>query len=252
MFSRTHMLLGEDGMDALARTNVAIFGIGGVGSWTAESLVRTGLLNLTIVDADTVALSNINRQAPATTLTVGKRKVEAMQHRLLEINPEARITAIHDIYTAGTANRFDFERYDYIIDAIDSLADKALLILNATRARHPQLLSSMGAALKLDPTRIRVAEFWDVKGCRLAAALRHRFKKSGIRPYRKFPCVYSDELLPNHPVANVVSTGAEHMTPMAFNKVAINGSLCHITAIFGLTLTGLLLRHLTSTTDGKR
>lgn len=247
IFNRSRLLLGASGMSALAHANVIIFGIGGVGSWAAETLVRTGLKHLTVVDADRVAVSNINRQAPATTLTVGEEKVEAMRRRLLEINPEAEITARCEIYTTETAGQFELEQYDYIIDAIDSLADKALLMLNATQARRPKFYSSMGAALKLDPTRIRVAEFREVKGCRLAAALRRRFKKLGRFPTKKITCVFSDELLPNMGIPADMPEPATD-TPMTFNKVATNGSLCHITAIFGLTLAGLLLKHLTGQT----
>lgn len=246
IFNRSRLLLGDKGMTVLEHANVIIFGIGGVGSWAAETLVRTGLKHLTIVDADRVAVSNINRQAPATTLTVGEEKVEAMRRRLLEINPAAEITARCEIYTADTAGDFDLEQYDYVIDAIDSLADKALLMLNATLARRPKLYSSMGAALKLDPTRIRVAEFREVKGCRLAAALRRRFKKLGRYPSKKIACVFSDELLPNLGIPDNTSESAASDAPMTFNKVATNGSLCHITAIFGLTLAGLLLKHLTA------
>jgi len=252
IFNRSERLLGAEAMEALANARVIVFGIGGVGSWAAEALVRTGLGHITLVDADRVAISNINRQAPATTLTVGESKVEAMRNRLLAINPHAYIDVTEGLYTAGTANRFNLEDYDCIIDAIDSLSDKALLIQNATRAQRPKLYSSMGAALKLDPTRIKVAEFWKVNGCRLAAALRHKFKKSGNFPSKKFKCVYSDELLPNlgadtNPDKSTISTAnnSQHIAPMTFNKVAVNGSLCHITAIFGMTLAGLALSHIT-------
>lgn len=255
ILDRSHLLLGDDGMKALAETKVIILGIGGVGSWAAEALVRTGLRHLTIVDADRVAVSNINRQAPATTLTVGQNKVEAMRLRLLQINPYAEITAVKQVYSADTAPSFNLETYDYVIDAIDSLSDKALLILNATRASRPKLLSSMGAALKIDPTRIRVDEFWKVKGCRLAAALRNRFKRNKQFPTRKFQCVFSDELLPN--LGASTQHSKPHNTivspePLTFNKKSVNGSLCHITAIFGLTLAGLLLRHLTDKASHKK
>lgn len=251
IFNRTRRLIGQNGMEALAQTNVIIFGIGGVGSWTAESLVRTGLRKLTIVDADYVAVSNINRQAPATTLTVGESKVEAMRRHLLQINPNAQINALRQIYSAETASEFNLEDYDYIVDAIDSLSDKALLILNATRASRPRLYSSMGAALKMDPTRIQVTEFWKVKGCRLAAALRNKFKRGKQFPSRKFQCVFSDELLPNlgtdeiSPLSVTGNGHPQHHTAMTFNKVAVNGSLCHITAIFGLTIAGLILQNIT-------
>lgn len=243
IFNRSERLLGAEAMQKLAQARVIVFGIGGVGSWTAEALVRTGLRHITLVDADRVAVSNINRQAPATTLTVGESKVEAMKRHLLDINPKAEVDAVHTLYSADTAADFNLDDYDCVVDAIDSLADKALLIVNATRSRRTRLFSSMGAALKLDPTRIGVAEFWNVKGCRLAAALRHRFKKQGVFPARKFKCVYSDELLPNLGTAEECSAAD---APMTFNKVAVNGSLCHITAIFGMTLAGLVISHITA------
>lgn len=238
IFNRVQRLVGNDGIKRLAESKVIIFGVGGVGSWTAESLVRTGVGHLTIVDADCVAESNINRQSMAFVSTVGKPKVELLKQRLLDINPQAEITAIHGLYNEATADDYDLNQYDCVIDAIDSLADKALLINRATRA-HTKLFSSMGAALKFDPTRIHVAEFWDVKGCPLAAALRNRFKRSGVRPAKKFKCVYSDELLTNHPDADEDSSGA-----MSFQKKQINGAVCHITAIFGFTLAGLVLKQL--------
>ena len=248
--SRTALLTGLDGLERLSSARVIIFGLGGVGSWAAETLVRTGVRQLTIVDADTVAPSNINRQMPATAKNVGEAKVEAVRRRLLDICPEAEITTVCGRYTAETAERFNLEEFDYVIDAIDSLADKALLILRATEAmaatarseRPTTFFSSMGAALKLDPSRIAVAEFWKVKGCPLAAALRRRFKKSGQMPRRKFRCVYSDELVANH---DIVEPGEEAGadTAMRYGKVATNGSVMHITAIFGITLASLVIRH---------
>lgn len=243
IFDRTARLAGPQGLVGLSRVRVIIFGVGGVGAWAAETLVRTGVMHLTIVDADRVAPSNINRQLPALTSTVGQVKVDVLRRRLLDINPAADITAIHGLYTADTADEYDLRSYDYIIDAIDSLSDKALLILNATRAvtdGRPKFYSSMGAALKMDPSRIAVAEFWNVKGCPLAAALRRRFKKSGVFPARKFKCVYSDELVPNHP--DYIEADAPADASMKFNKVTTNGSLMHITAIFGITLASLVIR----------
>lgn len=249
IFNRSELLFGEERMRNLKEKKVIIFGIGGVGSWTAEALIRTGIMHLTIVDADKVAVSNINRQVPATTETVGQIKTQAMRRHLLSINPEADIKAIDNIYTADTQHLFNLEEFDYVIDAIDSLSDKALLIYNATRARKPKLFASMGAALKIDPTRVKVAEFGKVNGCRLAAALRRRFKKSGFYPARKFKCVFSDELLPNITAKKSPDTlkSPSELTsplPMTFNKVATNGSLCHITAIFGMTLAGLIIENI--------
>lgn len=246
-FNRVALLTGTEAFGTLASRRVIIFGVGGVGSWTAETLVRSGIARLTIVDADTVAASNINRQLPATSSTVGRVKVEVMKQRLLDINPDAEIEAIHDFYNAETQSRYDLRDYDYVIDAIDSLADKALLILNATAAmaetakssRPVHFYSSMGAALKLDPSRIAVAEFWKVKGCPLAAALRRKFKKSGVFPTRKFRCVYSDELVANHADAVML---ADRSGAMTYGKVAVNGAFMHITAVFGITLASLVIR----------
>lgn len=234
IFNRVERLVGQDAMQRLAMTRVIVFGVGGVGSWTVEALVRSGIGHVTIVDADTVAVSNINRQLPATTSTVGEVKVDVLRRRMLEINPDVDLTAIAGRYTADTADDFHLTDYDFVVDAIDSLADKALLIHRAT-SEKVRLVSSMGAALKMDPTRIHVAEFRNVKGCRLAAALRRKFKHTGLYPARKFRCVYSDELLPNLGEDNDTS-GA-----MTYGKIAVNGALCHVTAIFGLTLAGLIV-----------
>jgi len=226
IFRRSEMLLGNEVMERMAEKRVIIFGVGGVGSWCVESLVRSGIRHLTIVDSDRVSITNINRQLMATTKTVGQVKVEALKERLLTINPSAEITALQKIFTQETAEEFDLDSYDYIIDAIDSLKDKALLILMACRTKA-KFYSSMGAALKLNPTRIQVAEFWKVKGDPLARALRNKFKKEKLFPKRKFQCVYSDELLENKMPIDPDDRG--------------NGSLVHITAIFGFMLAGLVL-----------
>ena len=196
IFRRSELLLGVDTIERIGQKRVIIFGVGGVGSWCAESLVRSGIRHLTIVDSDRVCITNINRQLMATTKTVGQVKVEVLKERLLSINPSADITALQKIFTQDTADEFEIGSYDYIIDAIDSLKDKALLILMATRTKA-KFISSMGAALKLDPTRIKITEFWKVQGDPLARALRKKFKQLGEYPKRKFQCVYSDELLTN-------------------------------------------------------
>ena len=263
IFRRTELLLGDEFMERLSSKSVIIFGVGGVGSWCAESLVRSGIRKLTIVDSDRVCITNINRQLMATTKTVGQVKVDALKERLLTINPSAEITALQQIFTAETAESFELDTYDYIIDAIDSLKDKALLILMATSLpssrgdkRGVQFFSSMGAALKLDPTKIQVAEFWKVKGDPLARALRNRFKRDKQFPKRKFQCVFSDELLENK--GHNATCGTEQcMCPKAksgpgdpsllnhewcSSKAQINGTLAHITAIFGFMLAGLVVQ----------
>ena len=228
--------MGEEAMERIAQKRVIIFGVGGVGSWCAESIVRSGIRQLTIVDSDRVCITNINRQLMATTKTVGQVKVEALKERLLSINPSAEITALQKIFSQETAEDFNLDTYDYIIDAIDSLKDKAVLILLACQTRA-KLFSSMGAALKLDPTRIKVTEFWKVEGDPLARALRKKFKHYGQYPEKKFQVVYSDELLDNR--GRPTDEGEE---PSSFNKPQTNGTLAHITAIFGFMLAGLVIQ----------
>ena len=239
IFRRSELLLGEEAMERIARKLVIIFGVGGVGSWCAESLIRSGIRQLTIVDSDRVCITNINRQLMATTKTVGQVKVEALKERLLSINPSAEITALQKIFSQETAEEFDLDSYDYIIDAIDSLKDKAALILLACQTKA-KLFSSMGAALKLDPTRIKVTEFWKVQGDPLARAIRKKFKNYGQFPEKKFQVVYSDELLGNR---GCPTDEGEESSP--FDKPQTNGSLAHITAIFGFMLAGLVIQDAT-------
>ena len=238
-FHRTSLLLGDKVMQRLEDVRVIIFGVGGVGSWCAEGLIRSGVENLTIVDSDTVCLTNVNRQMMATVNTVGRVKVDALKERLLEINPDAKIVAIKTIYTSDTAKDFDLASYDYIVDAIDSLKDKVTLILKATNSRG-KFYSSMGAALKIDPTGIEVSEFWKVKGCPLARALRQRFKKLKEYPAKKFLCVYSEEHNENKKEESGDPSLIENKGN--FKKAQVNGSLMHITAMFGLTLAGLIIK----------
>lgn len=226
---RTERLVGPAGLERLAAARVVLFGVGGVGGWCAESLVRSGIGHLTVVDPDAVCPSNLNRQLVATTSTLGRPKVEALRERLLDIAPDADVRARCERYGAATADAFVLDDFDYVVDAIDSLEDKALLIRRATASRA-RLFSSMGAALKMDPTRIAVTEFWKVKGCPLAAALRRKFKRQGLFPARRFQCVYSDELLPNLGESERGEQGL------------VNGSVAHATAAFGLVLASLVVR----------
>lgn len=252
IFKRTELLVGDEVMDRIASARVIVFGVGGVGSWCVESLVRSGISNITIVDSDCVCITNINRQLMATTKTVGQPKVEVLKQRLLEINPRANIDARREIYSEATADSFHLETYDYVIDAIDSLENKASLIRRACRS-GARLYSSMGAALKMDPTKIAVAEFWNVRGCPLAAALRKKFKKSKLFPSKKFKCVYSEELLQNQGSCGTCGTaecfcrkaeGTTDENDWHAAKVHTNGTMAHITAIFGFTLAGLVMDEL--------
>ena len=186
-----------------------------------------------------MSLSNVNRQAMATTRTAGQVKVEALRERLLEINPEAQVEVLQEVYSEENHGEFHLDSYDYVVDAIDSLKDKASLILRACESRA-RFFSAMGAALKIDPTRVRVAEFWDVRGCPLGAALRKRFRKAGTLPAKRFLCVYDDEVLPN------LGDASLQQSEGSFQKAAINGSLVPVTAIFGFTLAGLIIQDIYS------
>ena len=230
IYERSRRILGDGSMTRLNGIRVLLLGVGGVGSWCAEALVRTGVTHLTLVDPDVVCESNVNRQLMATTQNVGQPKVLEMQKRLREINPNAEIEALQTAYTAENASIFDFEAYDFVIDAIDSLPDKLHLILSVCRAERPVLLSSMGAALKMDGARVNVAEFRKVKGCPLARALRQKMKANQTFPAKKFRCVYSDEPRP------------ENVKPCADG----NGSLVHVTAVFGLRLAEEVVKNATT------
>lgn len=235
-FERTALVAGSDMMALMAAARVTVFGVGGVGSWCVEALARSGIGNITIVDPDEVAMSNVNRQLPALHSTVGRPKVEVVAERIADINPAAKVTAIQARYTPDNGASFNLAEQDFVIDAIDSLADKADLILRCTDpATAPRIAfySSMGAARKLDPAKIRTAEFWKVDGCPLARALRTRFRRSGIFPRRKFQCVYSPETLPHR----------------LNDDSGANGTFAHATAIFGLTLASLVITRLYNSHD---
>lgn len=210
-------MIGEAGLEKLREARVILFGVGGVGGWCAEALVRTGVRHLTLVDFDTVSESNLNRQVVATAANIGAPKVEEMKKRLLRIMPDADITAINLKYDDETAEEFPLTQYDYIIDAIDMVDCKMRLLYEATKT-DAVLVSSMGAGRKLDPQQIRVAEFWKVEGCPLARALRTRMKKSGMLPQKKFRCVYSPELSGDR------------------------GTLAPVVGVFGMTLASLVIR----------
>ena len=254
IFQRTQLLLGRSFIEKASEKRVIIFGIGGVGSWCAESLVRSGIGHLTIVDSDRVCITNINRQLMATAKTVGKVKTDVLRERLLEINPKADIVALQKIYSPETSESFELDTYDFIIDGIDSLSNKVHLIQTATKT-NATFYSSMGAALKMDPTRIKVVEFWKVQGCPLGAALRSRIKKSG-GVSKKFMCVYSDELLENK--GENESCGTDKcMCPKSLHgpgdpdlvdhewcslKAKINGTTSYMPAMFGMTIAGLVVQ----------
>lgn len=247
-FGRTSLVTGDEMIDRLAHTKVIIFGVGGVGSWCAEALARTAVGHITIVDSDTVAMSNINRQLMALSSTVGRPKVEVLAERMRDINPQIDVRPVRAVYDRENSASFDLASYDYVIDAIDSLDCKAHLIVEATSLKNVKFFSSMGAALKLSASEIKTAEFWKVHGCPLARALRQKFKRSGIMPRRKFTCVYSPELLSNRKSEEVPATAVDGDNWSA-RKAVINGTFAHTTAIFGLTLAGLVVEDVYRITD---
>ena len=231
-------MLGTRTLDALASAKVALVGLGGVGSWCAESLVRTGVGELLLVDSDRVAVTNVNRQLMATTKTEGQVKVEVLAARLREINPDVKLTVRAEAYGEANAADFGLERYDYVIDAIDSLSCKAALIRHALSLPSVTLFASMGAALKMDPFQIRATEFRKIEGDGLARALRQRFKKTGGLPSRTFTCVWSPEHREN--LGDVVQPDAEDS--WGAMKARLNGTVAHTTAIFGFALAGLVVQ----------
>ena len=220
MFTRTIQLIGEDGFRALQSARVILFGVGGVGGWCAETLLRTGLGHLTLVDFDKVDNTNRNRQVVATASNIGQSKVLEMQKRLLSIAPEADVQAIDRQYNSETADSFDLAQYDIVIDAIDMVDCKALLLYNATAAGC-QVYSSMGAGRKLKAQNIRTAEFWKVQGCPLARALRTKMKKTGLLPKSKIQCVYSEEI------------------------AGEQGTIAPVVGVFGMTLASMVINDLT-------
>ena len=222
-FERTIQVLGDAAFERLQAIRVILFGVGGVGGWCAEALIRSGVQHLTIVDFDRVQDSNINRQLVATAANIGELKVEEMRKRLLSINPDADISALPIRYNAETAEQFDFNAYDYVIDAIDSVTDKALLLTNATTSTA-QVYSSMGAGRKLDTTAIRVTRFNKVEGCPLARALRHKLKESSnleIFKSSNLMCVWSDELTTDSgTIAPVVGVFGMHLADLVIRDIA--------------------------------
>ncbi len=233
-------MLGTATLDALRATRVALFGLGGVGSWCAESLVRSGVGHLLLVDSDRVCVTNVNRQLMATTATVGAVKVEVLARRLQEINPDVDLDVRAEVYSAETAASFDLAACNYVVDAIDSLSEKAALIRHALSIPSVTLFASMGAALKMDPFQIRATPFRKVAGDGLARALRQKFKKTGGLPSRSFTCVWSPEHRENLGPADPAAATPD-ADRWSARKARVNGTVAHIPAIFGFALAGLVV-----------
>lgn len=188
-FSRTELLLGHDAMEKLAKSRVAVFGIGGVGGYTVEALVRSGVGTIDIIDDDKICITNINRQIYATTKTIGKYKVDVAKERILEINPKAVVNTYKTFYTPETSNEFDFSSYDYIVDAIDTVSGKLELVMKANECGKP-IICSMGAGNKMNPAMFEVADIYETSVCPLARVVRQELKKRKIKSLK---VVYSKE-----------------------------------------------------------
>ncbi len=188
-FSRTELLIGEEGLERLRRAHVAVFGIGGVGGYAVEALARCGVGRFSLIDSDVVSISNLNRQIIATLDTIGRHKTEVMRERILSINPEAEVRLHNCFYLPETAEQFDFLEYDYVVDAVDTVSAKLDIILRAQQSGRP-VISSMGAGNKLDPTKFRVADIYETSVCPLAKVMRRELRKRGVE---KLKVVYSTE-----------------------------------------------------------
>ena len=235
-FSRTEILLGREGMERLQKARVAVFGIGGVGGHTVEALARSGVGTLDLIDNDTVALTNLNRQIIATHKTIGQYKVDVARDRILEINPEMTVNTYRCFYLPETAQQFDFTQYDYVVDAIDTVAGKLQLVEQAVAAGVP-IISSMGAGNKLDPTAFRVADIYKTNVCPLAKVMRRELKKRGIK---KLKVVYSEE----QPIEPKSDLGEKEREESGVKKRQIPGSNAFVPSVVGLIIAGEVIKDL--------
>lgn len=220
MFCRSERLLGESGIKKLSESKVAVFGIGGVGSFAAEILVRTGLGSIVLIDYDIIDISNINRQIPATTKTIGLKKTEVMKERLLEINPELQVTTHQEKYLPETKHLFSFDEYDYVVDAIDMITGKISLV-EVCKSKGIPIISAMGAGNKLDPTRLKIGDIYETRECPLARIMRRELRKRNVE---KLKVVWSDE----KPIpVSIESDGL---------RKAIPASVAFLTSVMGIII----------------
>ena len=224
-FSRTELLLGKEAMERLAKCRVAVFGIGGVGGYVCEALARSGVGILDLIDNDKVCLTNINRQIIATGKTVGRYKTDVMKERILDINPDAEVNTYQCFFLPENASDFPFEKYDYVVDAVDTVTAKIELVMQCQRIGIP-IMSSMGAGNKLDPTQFRVADIYKTNMDPLAKVMRRELKNRGVK---KLKVVYSEEK-PIKPVEDVGSTP---------------GSTAFVPSVAGLIIAGEVIKDLT-------
>ncbi len=227
-FARTELLLGEEAMQRLQNARVAVFGVGGVGGYVVEALARSGVGALDLIDNDTVAESNLNRQIIALRSTIGQYKTDVAKARIMDINPDCRVTVYHTFYLPETAHTFDFSQYDYIVDAIDTVKGKLALVEQAQAAGTP-VICSMGAGNKLDPTRFEVADIYKTSVCPLARVMRYECKKRGIK---RLKVVYSKE-----PPVRPVKKSDEQTV-----RRDIPGSTAFVPSVAGLIIAGEVIK----------
>ena len=244
-FSRTELLLGKEAMEKLKNAKVAVFGIGGVGGYVCEALVRSGVGAFDLIDDDKVCLTNLNRQIIATRKTVGKYKTDVMKDRILEINPDARVEVHKCFFLPENADEFPFEEYDYIVDAVDTVTAKISLVMKAQEMNVP-IISSMGAGNMLDASQFRVADIYKTKVCPLAKVMRHELKKRGVK---KLKVVYSEEQ-PTRPVEDMAISCRTNCIcpPGAAHKCTerrdIPGSVAFVPSVAGLIIAGEVVKDL--------
>ena len=237
IFSRTELIFGGDAMDKLKNARVAVFGVGGVGGYTVEALARSGVGAIDIIDDDKVCPSNINRQIIATAKTVGQYKVDAAKQRILDINPDCKVTAYRMFYMPDTAEQFDFTEYDYIVDAVDTVTAKIALAENASAAGTP-IISSMGAGNKLDATAFEVTDIYKTSVCPLAKVMRYELKRRGIK---KLKVVYSKE----KPITPAVSSEDRTLCDNGTKRRQTPGSNAFVPSVAGLIIAGEVIKDIT-------
>lgn len=248
-FSRTQLLLGEESMKKLSDMRVAVFGIGGVGGYVCEALVRTGIGHFDLIDDDKVCLTNLNRQIIATRKTVGLYKAEVMKERMLEINPNVEVNVYKCFFLPENADEFPFADYDYVIDAVDTVTAKVELVMKCKEMNVP-IISSMGAGNKLDASAFKVADIYKTKMCPLAKVMRHEMKKRGVK---KLKVVYSEEK-PTRPIEDMSISCRTHCIcpPGAQHKCTerrdIPGSVAFVPSVAGLIIAGEVIKDLTKDT----
>ena len=237
MFERTELLLGKENVEKLKQARVAVFGVGGVGGFTVEALARSGIGTLDLIDDDVVAESNINRQIIALHSTVGRPKVQVAAERVKDIDPDCQVNIYQTFYLPETAAQFDFTKYDYVVDAIDTVTGKLMLVEQAKAAGTP-IISAMGAGNKLDPTAFRVADISKTKVCPLAKVMRRELKKRGIDHLK---VVYSEEM-PLTPIKEQNTSEEADISTPGHGKRQTPGSISFVPSVVGLIIAGEVIK----------